>query len=83
MIPTKIKKKKDYANVSTLDQKRDYTNDTAHVPSYSSTNDGTTTTTALSFDSDEEDDGAVINPLLNVEDFGRYLDTGGDDDMWA
>ena len=76
-------KKQDYVNIPTLDQKRDYSNDTAHVPSYSSTNDGTTTTTALSFDSDEDDDGAVINPLLNVKDFGSYLGTGGDDDMWA
>ena len=64
------------------DQKHDYANVVTQVPSYSSTKDGMTTTTALNFESDEEDDGAVINPLLNIEDFGQYLDSGGDDDMW-
>ena len=76
-------KKQDYANVPTLDQKHNYANLVTQVPSYSSTKDGMTTTTALSFESDEEDDGAVINPLLNFDDFGQYLDSGGDDDMWA
>ena len=52
------------------------------IPSYTSSTDATITTTALSFESDEDDD-AVVNPLLNVEDFGQYLDADGDDDMWA
>lgn len=68
---------------SPFNKKPDYANDAMHVPSYTSTKDGMTTTTALSFESDEEDDSAVINPLLNVEDFGQYLNADGDDDMWA
>ena len=67
---------------SPLDKKPDYAND-MQIPSYTSSTDATITTTALSFESDEEDDGAVVNPLLNVEDFGQYLDADGDDDMWA
>lgn len=67
---------------SPFDTKRDYVNDITSVPSYSSSKDGTTTTTALSFESND-DDGAVINPLLGVEDFDQYLNIGGDDDMWA
>ena len=66
---------------SPSDKKQDYVND-MQIPSYTSTGPGTTTTT-LSFESDEEDDGAVVNPLSNIEDFGQYLDADGDDDMWA
>ena len=66
---------------SPLDKKPDYVND-MQIPSYTSSTDATITTTALSFESDE-DDGAVVNPLLNVEDFGQYLDADGDDDMWV
>ena len=68
---------------SLLDTKRDYVNDVTSAPSYNSSKDGTTTTTALSFESDDGDDDAVINPLLDVEDFAKYLDADGDDDMWA
>lgn len=58
----------------------DYTN----VTHKASSNEGTTTTTALRFESDDEDeDGAVINPLLDVDDFAKYLNVDGDDDMWA
>lgn len=67
---------------SPLDKKQDYVND-MQIPSYTSSTDATITTTAMSFESDEDDDGAVVNPLLNVEDFGQYLDADGDDDMWA
>ena len=67
---------------SPLDKKQDYVSD-MEIPSYTSSTDATITTTALSFESDEEEDGAVVNPLLNVEDFGQYLDADGDDDMWA
>ena len=47
------------------------------IPSYTISTDAT-----VSFESDEDDD-AVVNPLLNVEDFGQYMDANGDDDMWA
>ena len=67
---------------SPFDKKQDYAN-TMQIPSYTSSTDATVTTTAMSFESDEDDDGAVVNPLLNVEDFGQYLDADGDDDMWA
>ena len=55
-------------NHSPFDKKQDYAN-TMQIPSYTSSAD--------------DDDGAVVNPLLNVEDFGQYLDADGDDDMWA
>ena len=52
------------------------------IPSHTSSTDATITTTAMSFESDEEDDdGAVVNPLLNVDDFSRYLNADGDDDV--
>ena len=71
-------------HTSPLSKKQDYVNDVNHTAtSYSSSKDGTTTTTALSFESDEEDEGAVMNPLLNIEDFAKYLDVDGNDDMWA
>ena len=67
---------------SPFDKRQDYAND-SQMASYTSSMDGMTTTTAMSFESDDEDEGAVINPLSNLEDFGQYLETGGDDDMWA
>lgn len=69
-------------HTSPFKHQQDYSNDVTHMASYAS-NGGTTTTTALSFESDDEDDGAVVNPLLNVEDFGQYLETDGNNDMWA
>lgn len=69
---------------SPIDTKKDYVNDTTNaLPSYASSKDGTATTTAMRFESDDEDEDAIINPLLNVEDFAQYLNTDGDDDMWA
>ena len=60
----------------------DYSNASAFPMSYSaSPHDDTTTTTAFSFGDDDDD--TVFNPLVDVEDFGKYLETGGNDDIWA
>ena len=60
---------------------RDYSNASTFPAAYSASHDGTTTTTAFSFGDDDDD--TVFNPLVDVEDFGQYLETGGDDDIWA
>ena len=57
--------------------------DDAQMASYTSSMDGITTATAMSFESDDDYESAVINPLSNLEDFGQYLGTDGDDDVWA
>jgi len=59
----------------------DYSNASAFPASYSASHDGTTKTTAFSFGDDDDD--TVFNPLVDVEDFGKYLETGGNDDIWA
>lgn len=60
----------------------DYSNASAFPMSYSASSNDTTTTTAFSF-GDDDDDDTVINPLVDVEDFGKYFETGGNDDIWA
>ena len=68
---------RDYDEVPPEQPERDYFN----VSTFPASNNGTTTTTAFSFG--EDDDDTVFNPLVDVEDFGQYFETGGNDDIWA